>query len=213
MLRLIRKDFLIAKKMWMIVLVLYWVVPVFLGYMSDDKPLPAGLVLSIISILLGMMMLSSIYEEEEKYPKASALITTIGYQRSTQVLSRYVLSLSLYLYCVVAYVVGSFFVPNLLGATLIDFAVSFFGFSIAMSFYLALVLKFGVRAGRYIMFLVILTVSLGPSLIVKSGFVPDFSFLMKIGETGLISIFLALGLLFYAASLGIGMRIYQSKEL
>lgn len=213
MLNLMRKDFLIAKKMWIIVLILYWIVPIFLGYMSDDRTLPASITLSVISILLGMMMLSSVIEEEEKYPKVAALITTIGYKRSTQVISRYVLALLLYIYCLIVYAIESQFVANLLAISPLDFAISFFGFTFMMSLYLAIVLKYGVRAGRYIMALVILMTSLGPTLIVKLGFRPDISFLMNLGETALISLFIALGLLFYLISLTTGMRIYKAKEL
>lgn len=207
-----RKDFLIAKKMWLIILVLYWIVSVFLGYMSEDRVLPAGIVLTVISVLLGMMILSSIFEEEEKHPKVSALITTIGYKRSSQVLTRYILSLLLYAYCVIVYVIVSGFMEGLLGIGFFDLALSFFCFSFAMSLYLALVLKCGIRAGRYIMVVVIMIISLGPTLIAKLGFKPDFSFLMNIGETALIIIFLVLAGLFYIISLSAGIRVYNHKE-
>lgn len=213
MLNLMKKDFLIAKKMWIIVLILYWIVPIFLGYMSDDRALPASITLSVILILLGMMMLSSIFEEEEKYPKVSALITTIGYKRSTQVISRYALALLLYIYCLIVYAVESQFVEGLLGIGLMDLAISFFVYSFAVSIYLILSLKFGVRAGRYVMVLVIMMTSLGPTLIVKLGFRPDFSFLMRLGETVLISLLLVLGVVFYAVSLSAGVKIYKAKEL
>ena len=84
MLNLMKKDFLIVKKMAFIVLGLSLVIPVFFNFVTEGPALPFALINTSMTIILGVMLFASIFEEEEKFPKSKSLITTIGYTRRQQ---------------------------------------------------------------------------------------------------------------------------------
>lgn len=126
---LIKKDYLIVRKMWIAVMLIEIIIPIFMAFASGDRHLPAGLILSITSILLSTMLFSAIDEEEEKYPKAAALITTIGYSRNVQVIKRFVLMALIFTYCTIVYTIESYVIKNILRLSLFDVMVSIFFFS------------------------------------------------------------------------------------
>ncbi|MDD7593507.1 MAG: ABC-2 transporter permease [Peptoniphilaceae bacterium] len=213
MISLIQKDFLIAKRMTLSVAMLAVALPLFLTWVGGDIVLPASVVLAMMSILLTMMLMTTIDQEEEKYPKARALLTTVGYRRATHVLHRYVLVTLAFLYCTLVYTVESLVVTTLALPTALDLAFAAFSFFLMASLYLALVTKFGARAGQYIMMAVILAISLGPVILstfhvkLNLGFVQSFS-------SGVFTfVLIVAGALGVILSLAISLSIDQKKEL
>lgn len=214
MLNLIKKDFLIAKKVWIFVLLGVIVVPLFLTFVGSDVRIPSGLALSITSILLAMILFSSLDEEEEKYPKASALMSTIGYSRTVQILKRYVLKLLFYLYCALIYFIESGFMQGLGELTLSQLIFSLFSFVLISSLYLALTTALGVRAGRYVVMFVVLLISLGPVIISKLNIQLRLSDLrVLLNESSLLFALAVLSFILYLLSLKISLRAYKKKEL
>lgn len=214
MLNLIKKDFLIAKKVWIFVLLGVIVVPLFLTFVGSDVRIPSGLALSITSILLAMILFSSLDEEEEKYPKASALMSTIGYSRTVQILKRYVLMLLFYLYCALIYFIESGFMQGLGELTLSQLIFSLFSFVLISSLYLALTTALGVRAGRYVVMFVVLLISLGPVIISKLNIQLRLSDLrVLLNESSLLFALAVLSFILYLLSLKISLRAYKKKEL
>lgn len=120
-----------------------------------------------MSTLIALILFSSIDEEEEKYPKAAALITTIGYSKNIQVIQRYILMMMIFFYATIVYAIESSFITGLGNLTIINFVISLFGFTIIASLYLSLTTLLGVRAGRYIVMFVIVLISIGPTMISK----------------------------------------------
>ncbi|MDO4773330.1 MAG: ABC-2 transporter permease [Bacillota bacterium] len=214
MLNLIKKDFLIAKKVWIFVLLGVIVVPLFLTFVGSDVRIPSGLALSITSILLAMILFSSLDEEEEKYPKASALMSTIGYSRTVQILKRYVLMLLFYLYSALIYFIESGFMQGLGELTLSQLIFSLFSFVLISSIYLALTTALGVRAGRYVVMFVVLLISLGPVIISKLNIQLRLSDLrVLLNESSLLFALAVLSFILYLLSLKISLRAYKKKEL
>lgn len=70
MLNLIKKDYLIVKKVWFGVMFVALLIPFFLSFVGGDIIIPAWLTLASMSTLLALMLVSSIDEEEEKYPES-----------------------------------------------------------------------------------------------------------------------------------------------
>lgn len=213
MFNLIKKDFLIAKKVWIGVFAGMIVVPLFLTFVGSDVRIPAGLALSITSILMAMILFSSLDEEEEKYPKASALMTTIGYSRTVQILKKYVFALLFFLYCALIYFIESGFVRGLGELTLSQLIFSLFSFVLISSLYLALTTAFGVRAGRYVVMFVVLLISLGPVITSKLNIQIRLAYFRDLNESVLIFGLSVLSLILYLASLKISLRAYKKKEL
>ncbi len=213
MFNLIKKDFLIVKKMWIIVMALAFMIPIFISFIGENVVLPSGLIISIVSILLGTMLLSSIFEEEEKYPKASALITTIGYSRKIQIGSRYILGIGIFLWCFLGYLLESFFIKSLDNITVLDFVLALFSFGIIVSLYLSLTIKYGIKLSRYVVMGVILLISLGPAITSRLNIHIDLSILKGLNENVLIAILLMGTVIIYMVSLKVSLFSYSTKEL
>lgn len=213
MFNLIRKDYMIVKKMWLMVMVVAVLIPAFLSFAGGDVVIPSVLTITSMSILVAMILFSSIDEEEAKYPKAAALITTIGYGRNIQVIKRYVLMGMVYLYSLVIYVVESMFVPGLGEINLLSFAISLFCFAVIAALYLLLTTLFGVRAGRYIVMAFIVLISMGPTIIKGLNIKINMDFMGNINENILIAALMGVAILVYGVSLAVSMTSYATKEL
>ncbi len=199
--------------MWVIVMTLAFMIPIFISFVGENVVLPSVIILSIVSNLLVTMLFSSIFEEEEKYPKASALITTIGYSRKIQIGSRYLLGIGIFLWCFLAYLLESYFIKLLGSVTVLDFVFSLFSFSILVSLYLSLTIKYGIKLSRYIVMGVILLISLGPTIISRLNIHVDLSILKDLNEDILIAVLLMATVIIYMVSLKVSLLSYSTKEL
>lgn len=213
MFNLIKKDYLIVKKVWLGTMVIAVLIPAFLSSVAGDMNIPAGITLTVMSTLLAVILFSSIDEEEEKYPKAAALMSTIGYSREIQVIKRFVLMLIVFLYSAIVYFVESLLITELGGITIMSLAISILVFTIIASLYLALTTLLGLRAGRYIVMFVILLISLGPTIISKLNVKIHISFIDVPDYRVLSIIMIALSGIIYFSALKISIKAYNKKEL
>ena len=102
-----------------------------------------------ISSLLRLIIFSRIYEEEEKYPKAAALITTTGHSRS-QVPARHIMMVMVLMCCSVIYAIESLFIKVLSNIGFSDVVISALCYAFVLSLYLTLTTKYEVRAGIFV---------------------------------------------------------------
>lgn len=212
---LMKKDYVLVKKVWWLVLALMLAMPLFLSYVSsqEGRSLPSGLLLSMLASLLVLVSISALYQEEEKYPKAAAMITTLGYSRKEQIRERYALALSVFIGFAVLYGIAAQFLPGLEPLTILGFAISYCVISGVIALYLYLVTKLGVLAARYVQMLVILAISLGPTLLSMLHISFSLDFLASLSQPVLCSLLIAMGLFFYGLSYVLTVQIYLKKEL
>ena len=213
MLALIKKDILIAKKMWFVVMLLSLLIPLFIRFAGGDITIPSGVVLSVMSIILSMMIFTSIDQEEDKYPKAKALLTTVGYSRKLQILHRYILMAVFFLFCILVIFVESLLVTGLAPVTFMDLSLAAFAFAFVSSLYLALTTTLGTRASQYLVMLVIFAISMGPVLISKFEIKIDLSFFQRIHPALLATGFLIAAVFVVSLSLIISLAAYRKKDL
>lgn len=209
MLALIKKDILIAKKMWLVVMLLTLLIPLFIRFTGGDIAIPSGVVLSMMSILLSMMIFTSIDQEEDKYPKAKALLTTVGYSRKLQIMHRYILMAVFFLFCALVIFVESLLVTGLAPVTFMDLSLATFAFAFVSSLYLALTTTLGTRASQFVIF----AISMGPVLISKFEIKIDLSFFQRIHPALLATGFLIAAVFVVSLSLIISLAAYRKKDL
>lgn len=213
MLNLLKKEILITKKIFILVVAITFFIPLLIAFAGGDESLPAGILLSAYTPLLALILLTNIYEEESRFPKAAAFMVAIGYQRRTQIMVRYLLALIVFIVCLLVYWGETFFVGNLYAPILIDIIASFFVFSCFISLFLFATTKFGLTAGKYILFAVILTISLGPTFVAKLPIHIDWTFLLKLSQTQWSILLSILSVLIITVSLTAAVKIYEKKEL
>lgn len=209
MFALIKKDILIAKKMWLVVMLLTLLIPLFIRFTGGDIAIPSGVVLSMMSILLSMMIFTSIDQEEDKYPKAKALLTTVGYSRKLQIMHRYILMAVFFLFCALVIFVESLLVTGLAPVTFMDLSLAAFAFAFVSSLYLALTTTLGTRASQFVIF----AISMGPVLISKFEIKIDLSFFQRIHPALLATGFLIAAVFVVSLSLIISLAAYRKKDL
>lgn len=211
MLNLIKKDILIVKKMTSIILGLTFIIPMFFNFVAEEVALPFALANTSMTMILGIMLFASIYEEEEKFPKSKSLITTIGYSRQIQILERYILAIVVFVFITLVVTLESTVLPNLNTISVKGLAISFFVFSVIYGLFFSLTTKYGIRAGRYINMFIILLVSLGPVIVQKLNV--DLSKIKNINGTALIIFCFSIGALFYLGTYFVSCKAYESKDL
>ncbi len=69
MLHLIKKDFLLVRRMGIIILLLAFATPLFLRFAAGDMPLPSGLSIASVSIILSLTLFNGVFQEEESFPR------------------------------------------------------------------------------------------------------------------------------------------------
>lgn len=213
MLNLLKKDFLIAKKVWIIVMLVAVIFPGFICLASGGKEIPSGLVLSVETIVIAVTLFSGIDEEEEKYPKATALITAVGYSRRLLVVKRYLLMYLVYGYCLCVYFVESLALAQLEPINAMGIVVSIFVFTLIASIYLGLTSRLGVRAGRYLVMLVVVMISLGPTIIATLKIKIQLDFIANMSRNSLIASMVVVSILAFTISIMSSLKAYQTKEL
>ncbi|MDK2865814.1 MAG: type transport system permease protein [Clostridiales bacterium] len=213
MLSLIRKDFLIVKKLTFISMAIITLVPVFITLVAPTVP---GLFSFLYMLIFGTLMLSqAISQEEARYPKAVSLLCAAPYSRGACVISKYFVFIATFVYCyVIDTLVKLLINPNaILSITAVLF-VLFIGV-IIFGIYMPVEYKFGAVKARYMFSTVIILFSMGPSMI--SNFDPNFLSLFSVFDKFpaiMLNSFLAvMSIALFAVSLSISSRIFMSKEL
>lgn len=212
MLDLIKKDFLVTKRFIYFIIGLSLVMPVFLDFMTLGAKLPFWLINNSLVLIYEIMVMRAIYDEEEKFPKAKALITTIGYDRKTQIQERFLVVLLVYVYTTVVTGIEASLLKNLAGIDLVGVVTSLIICLLVYGNFLLLTTKFGSKAGKYINFLVILAVSLLPSVIARFNIRIDFSFL-KGNENIAMFISLVIAVVWYYWMMKKTIVEYEKKDL
>lgn len=213
MLHLIKKDFLLVRRVGIILLLLAFATPLFLRFAAGNMPLPSGLSIASVSIILSLTLFNGVFQEEEKFPKASALLTTVGYSRGQQVAGRFVLSLLFFAYCVLAYSLLSIAIAGFAPITGMDLAAALSAYAALTSLHLLLTYLFGVRASQYLTMAVIMLVSLGPTILARLDIRVDLSFLQSVPSQMTAALLLMVGIAAYLCSYLLSVRSFQRKEL
>ncbi|SFE22306.1 ABC-2 transporter permease [Peptostreptococcus sp. D1] len=211
MFNLLRKDYYIAKKMWIAIMIMAVVIPIFVSFVGSDLIVPSGVVLPIITILLSQMLLNAIVDEEEKYPKAKALITSMGYSRNQQVIKSFILMVIIFVYCTIIYSIESIIIKNIEVLSFVDIAASALIFVFVTSLHLTMMIKYGNRAGKYISMMIILIISLGPSIFSKLKI--DINLSLHLSGTQTIIMSLIGVAIVYVVSIRTSIIAYNNKEL
>ncbi|HHV09419.1 MAG TPA: ABC-2 transporter permease [Clostridiales bacterium] len=213
MFNLIKKDFLIVKKLSYITMGAIILIPVFISIVAPSAP--EILTLLYMVIMGTIMLLQAISQEEEKYPKASALICSTPYSRNSYVIAKYLAFFAIFVYC---YIIDTlvkviFNRGALLGINSILLVL--FAGVIVFCIYMPVEIKYGAVKARYLFSAIIIMFAMGPAVIKNlfSNITFDLSFLEKLPSV-IMPLILALGcIVIFTVSLISSLRIFSNKEL
>lgn len=213
---LVRKDFLLVKKMAAAFLAVSILVPIILMVNAAQM---AGI--EIISclymvILTEILFMQSVAMEEEKSPKAVALLCAALYSRKSYIIARYLCYLifygaSLAIYSVIAAVYPRFNFLNVTEALTV-FLIS----TVLYGIYTPIMIKYGATKGQLVISAAILLVSMGPTFLVRL-FHPDLHHIIEFlqGSSNLMTAIVVgiSGVVIFTLSMILSIRIFSRKEL
>ena len=213
---LVRKDFLLVKKMAAAFLAVSILVPIILMVNAAQM---AGI--EIISclymvILTEILFMQSVAMEEEKSPKAVALLCVAPYSRKSYIIARYLCYLifygaSLAIYSVIAAVYPRFNFLNVTEALTV-FLIS----TVLYGIYTPIMIKYGATKGQLVISAAILLVSMGPTFLVRL-FHPDLHHIIEFlqGSSNLMTAIVVgiSGVVIFTLSMILSIRIFSRKEL
>ncbi len=213
---LVKKDILIAKNNLLLILLVIGAIPLFVQFVAPSVPGFASLTYMVV--LGEVMIMQAIAQEETKQPKTMALLCAAPYPRKTVVYAKYVLFFLIFAYCIAVHTVTMLFVnmANIVDLTSI-LTVMLLG-AVLFGIYVPTEFRYGVVKAQVIFTIVILSLSLGPSILVRlfADTEFDFSFLEFLKSISPIgkNLMLAVGTaLIITVSMLISKDIFLNKEL
>lgn len=150
LLKLIRKDILIVKEP-------FWgLIAIIIGFpllIAWRQPQMGGLSGLLMSVLLSSVYFNlAISEKENKYPRATALLSATPYRKNQLVLAKYTFYLMLFLACCIAAFLEMRFVPEIAVDDPARTAATVFLIqSICMGIFLPVQYKFGYEKTKYVL--------------------------------------------------------------
>lgn len=216
---LIRKDFLLVKKTLAGFLGLGLLILLLVTFLLRNTPQVQGMGLILFLYFLVLMELSfiqAVATEEEKSPKATALLCAAPYPRKSYVMAKYLCYLICYAVCGVVYSIVAAVHPQFNYLNITEALISFLVGAILYGVYTPVAIKYGLTKARIVFIAAVFLISLGPTLVVQV-FRPDMKLLLSLLQTQSSAIvpivFGVAGVGVFLVSMIISIRIFEKKEL
>ena len=216
---LVKKDFLLVKKSIMAFLGISILVPLIIIILMRNMTQIQGmgmLVFLYMVILMELSFMQEVATEEEKSPKATALLCAAPYPRKSYVVAKYICYLIFYGACIAIYSIIAAVYPGLGFLNIMEALTVFLVGAILYGIYTPVAIKYGITKARLVFTVAILIVSLGPTLIFQV-FHPDMKLILSfIQNTSNVTVPIILGIVgigIFLISMTASIRIFVNKEL
>ena len=209
---LVIKDVLLVKKIAPIMMaILVGVITI----AAMTPGLPGAFLFLYFVVLSELILLQAVSGEEEKSPKATALLCAAPYSRRDFVAAKYVVFPVMLLLCFLLYSLLALLHPNLVLLSLRDFLVGLFGGSLIFGLYTPISIRYGAAKARLVYILVILSLSAGPTLLMTlfPGLATALSRWQGFSAPLMSLLLLLLSVAVLLLSLLASMRVFARKDL
>lgn len=208
---LVKKDFMIAKKYVLLMLIVSFLIPLFMLWRIPDYAGPMGFILSVIFAVF--MLLQNVSLKEFQYPKASLLLCATPYPRYMLVLSKYLFCIIIYGVCCAVFGVETLFFSALGGFHFEIAILMLFVIAVFIGTYFPVQYKLGYEKTKYA-FAVIIMASpfILPSLL-KMEDLGRINFTIPIPPMLLYGGLIFASLIILIVSAIISVRFYQKTDL
>lgn len=210
-LNLIRKDIMIVKGYFFVVIVVAVGMPLLIAWRQPWMGGLAGLLMSVLVASVSFNL--AVSEKENKYPKATAFLCSTPYMKNKIVFAKYANYIMIWLVCCIASFIEMHFVPEI---AIDDFAQAaamvFLIQSICMGIFLPIQYEFGYEKTKLMFFLL----CLAPFIVTVTEYIEIpiniRSFFDSI-PVFLTLIFFAFGIFAWFVSFVISEKIFNMKDL
>lgn len=213
---LVRKDLLLVKKTAAVFIGVSILVPLILIFNSAQMA-GAGIVACLYMVILTeIFFMQSVAAEEEKSPKAVALLCATPYSRKSYIIARYICYLSFYGGCLAIYTIIAAIYPRFGFLNITEALTVFLASAILYGVYTPITIQYGIAKGHLVLAVAILLVSAGPTLLAQL-FHPDLRRIIELLQgtsTLMVSVVVGVsGVVMFMLSMIISIRIFSKKEL
>ncbi|WP_256761295.1 ABC-2 transporter permease [Cohnella sp. WQ 127256] len=210
---LVIKDFIIAKKYLVFMLVFAIVGPIFIT--SKLELNNGGFISFVVTALYSLYILfNTVSMSEDKY-KGSALLCATPYTRSSLVKAKYLFICVLFICSVAVYTMVSYIVPELLGRlNITNIGLAFLIVTVFFGILIPVQFRFGFEKTKFIAFIVVfLTPFIFPPIVEWLESNPSLNVTFSLPQMLRGWLPFVLTLLIGLVSMNISIRIYSRKNL
>lgn len=207
---LLKKDFLLAKKLVLFMLVVIAIFPPFLCWQVPEFTGVYGFILAVFFSVFMLLQYDS--QKECQFPKAAALLCATPFPREMMVLSKYIFCMVIYVSCCIVYGIETLLIPGLGTFDIKLFVLMFLVTSVFIGIYLPVQYKLGYEKTRFIFGVVYMTSPTTLGLLFKTK-VLNLAFLSVLSPYLVYGSIFLTGLAILAISTYISMRIYDKADL
>ena len=214
---LVRKDFLLVRKNIALLLGICILAPLLIATLDGDSYLVriGSFAFLYMAIMADLSFMQTVATEEEKSPKATALLCAAPYSRRNYVIAKYISYLFFIVGCIAVYSIVALLYLRLntlsFGEALILLLSGVFLYGI----YTPVAIKHGTAKARFVFSFGIMIVCLMPFIVVR-GLNVDlnsvFAFLQN-PPVFFVPLLLGTGIIILILSMIISIRIFEKKEL
>ena len=216
---LVKKDFFFFLKSVAAFLGISILVPLLVIILMRNTTQIQGIgmfVFLYMVILIEVIFMQAVATEEEKSPKAMALLCAAPFPRKSYVIAKYICYMIFYGACFAIYSIIAAVYPGLGFLNIAEALAVFLVGGILYGVYTPIAIKCGITKARIVFTVAILLVSLGPTLIFQV-FHPDMELILSLMQktsSVIVSIILGVaGVGLLLVSMKISIRIFEKKEL
>ena len=207
---LIKKDILIAKKYTVLVMIIGFVIPLFILWRAPIYSESLGFVLAVV--FSEFMFCQNLSMKENQYSKAAALLSATPYKRSEVVISKYILFVLIFLYCIISYGIDILLFPQVGKFSISYILVVFLITSSIYSVYIPIQYWMGYEKTKFFFIIILLAASFGLPALISHGNADivglfEYSFFLAEG------IALGVNIIIIIVSMVISIKIYNKKDL
>ena len=214
---LVKKDFLLVRKNIALLLGICILAPLLIATLDGDSYLAriGSFAFLYMAIMADLSFMQTVATEEEKSPKATALLCAAPYSRKKYVIAKYICYLLFSVGCIAVYSIVALLYPRLntlsFGEALILLLIGVFLYGI----YTPIAIKHGIAKARLVFSLGIMVVCLMPTIVVQMLHLDMnsvFAFLQNL-PVSIVPMLLGAGIIILILSMIISVHIFEKKEL
>ena len=214
---LVKKDVLLVRKNIALLLGLSILVPFLIMILDKESAYVqiGPFAFLYMAVLADLSFMQTVATEEEKSPKAIALLCAAPYSRRSYVIAKYICYLIFCAACIAAYSIIALIFPRISLLSLVEVQLLLLIGIFIYGIYTPVAIKYGIAKARLVFMFGIMIVCLAPTIIVRTLHLNMDSALALLQNPPAIvaPILLGAGIVILILSTIISIRIFEKKEL
>lgn len=214
---LVRKDYILVRRNILILLGICILVPMLIMIPDGDSTHTqmGPLAFLYMAVLTDLSYMQAVATEEEKNPKATALVCAAPYSRKSYIIAKYICYLLFCAACIAAYSIVALLYPRLSPLSLLEVLILLLIGLILYGIYMPVVIRYGITKARLVFTFGLLFICLLPT-VVASMLHPDMALIIAFLQDPpaiIVPILLGVDIAIFLLSMKITIRIFENKEL